>query len=80
MSEQKPSIGRIVIFNDWVVQGKVVQQRAAIITKLEKNGDGEVYAVGLYILPAREYETAYFRGMVSEGENSQGQWQWPERT
>jgi hypothetical protein len=76
MSQQLPSIGRVVHYADYGRESTDFQPvcRAAIVTEVDEPGKAES-DVGLYILePARGWFTQH----VPFGEGG-GRWHWPER-
>lgn len=77
MSEQKPSVGRIVLYRAFGTPGGEYPavDRAAVVTQV--HGDGPGVAVGLAVLNPTGI---FFNTSISYSEEAlPGTWRWPPR-
>ncbi len=68
MGEQKPSIGRIVIYNQLSVDGLKSSRRPAIVLDVAEDG-----TANLLVLGSKDADNWAEQG------NEPGQWNWPSR-
>lgn len=78
--EQKPSIGRIVIYNHpGSADGlHAPKQSPAIVQKVNEDGTLELFVMSVYGGIFFNHNVQEYKGLTSD-EDSRSKWSWPER-